>query len=223
MLKKFFILLVLLAIAGAGLGYYFWRRATQIPAWFEAETSTPAVAPPADFLQEKIRREVAQGNNGNGQKPIRVTLTAKELGQVLQGEVDRHLEVESVPRIQTQIRGEILEVGTVLDPQMLNNAPLPPGQQRIVERVLPLLPSQNQPFYVGIEGAPQLEAGQLIMTENSRIKIGELSFSVGDVAQRLNVPPEKLKQLLQVNLDQLNLQGLQIENGTVQLEVNSQP
>lgn len=222
MLKKFFILLVLLAIAGAGLGYYFWRRVTQIPAWFEAETSTPAVAPPADFLQEKIRREVAQGNNGDRQKPIRVTLTAKELGQVLQGEVNRQLEVESVPQIQTQIRGEILEVGTVLDPQMLNNAPLPPGQQRIVERVLPLLPSQNQPFYVGIEGAPQLEAGQLIMTENSRIKIGELSFSVGDVAQRLNVPPEKLKQLLQVNLDQLNLQGLQIENGTVQLEVNPQ-
>ncbi|MBD2653489.1 hypothetical protein H6G45_08285 [Synechocystis sp. FACHB-383] len=222
MLKKIFTLLVLLAIAGAGLGYYFWRRATQIPAWFEAETSTPAIAPPADFLQEKIRREVVQGNDGDRLEPVRVTLTEKELGQVLQGEVGRQLKMESVPRIQTQIREKSLEVGTVLDPNMLNNARLSPGQQRIVERVLPLLPSQNQPFYVGIEGAPQLEAGQLIMTENSRIKIGELSFSVADVAQRLNVPPEKLKQILQVNLDELNLQGLQIEDGTVKLEVSPQ-
>ncbi|QUS60681.1 hypothetical protein IQE94_00380 [Synechocystis sp. PCC 7339] len=222
MLKKIFILLVLLAIAGAGLGYYFWRRATQIPTWFEAETSTPSIATPANFLQEKIRREVAQENNGDRQEPVRVTLTEKELGQVLQGEVGRQLKMESVPRLQTQIRGESLEVGTVLDPQILTNAQLSPGQQRIVDQVLPLLPSQNQPFYVGIEGAPQLEAGQLIMTKNSRIKIGELSFSVGDVAQRLNIPPEKLNQLLQVNLEELNLQGLQIEDGTVQLEVNPQ-
>ncbi|MBE9197309.1 hypothetical protein IQ219_18810, partial [Synechocystis sp. LEGE 06083] len=160
--------------------------------------------------------------DGDRLEPVRVTLTAKELGQVLQGEVGRQLKLESVPRIQTQIREKSLEVGTVLDPNMLNNARLSPGQQRIVERVLPLLPSQNQPFYVGIEGAPQLEAGQLIMTENSRIKIGELSFSVADVAQRLNVPPEKLKQILQVNLDELNLQGLQIEDGTVKLEVSPQ-
>ncbi|MBE9204846.1 hypothetical protein IQ218_17180 [Synechocystis salina LEGE 06099] len=222
MLKKIFILLVLLAIAGAGLGYYFWRRATQIPAWFEAETSTPSIATPADFLQEKIRREVAQENNGDRQEPVRVTLTEKELGQVLQGEVGRQLKMESLPRLQTQIRGESLEVGTVLDSQMLTNAQLSPGQQRIVNRVLPLLPSQNQPFYVGLEGLPQLQAGQLIMTQNSRIKIGELSFSVGDVAQRLNIPPEKLNQLLQVNLEELNLQGLQIEDGTVQLEVNPQ-
>jgi hypothetical protein len=223
MLKKLFILLALGAIAGAGLGYYFWRQATQIPAWFEAETSTPSMAPPADFLREKISQEMAQKNDSDRQEPVRVTLTEKELGQVLQGEVGRQLKMESVPRLQTQIRGETLEVGTVLDPQMLNNAQLPPGQQRIVDQILPLLPSQNQPFYIGLEGAPQLEAGQLIMTENSRIKIGELSFGVGDMAQRLNIPPDKLNQLLQVNLDELNLQGLKIENGTVQLEVNSQP
>ncbi|WLT38498.1 hypothetical protein NON20_00955 [Synechocystis sp. B12] len=106
MLKKIFILLMLLAIAGAGLGYYFWRRATQIPAWFEAETSTPSIAPPADFLQEKIRQEIAQKNDGDRQEPVRVTLTEKELGQVLQGEVDRQLKMESIPRLQTQIRGK---------------------------------------------------------------------------------------------------------------------
>lgn len=220
MLKKIFILVMLLAIAGAGLGYYFWRRATQIPAWFEAETSTPSIAPPADFLQEKIRQEIAQKNDGDRQEPVRVTLTEKELGQVLQGEVDRQLNMESIPRLQTQIRGETLEVGTVLDPQMLDNAQLSPGQKRIVDRVLPLLPSQNQPFYVALEGTPQLAAGQLIMTENSRIKIGELSFRIGDMAQRLNIPPEKLNQLLQVNLDELNLQGVQVQDGMMQLEVN---
>lgn len=220
MLKKIFILVMLLAIAGAGLGYYFWRRATQIPAWFEAETSTPSIAPPADFLQEKIRQEIAQKNDGDRQEPVRVTLTEKELGQVLQGEVDRQLKMESIPRLQTQIRGETLEVGTVLDPQMLDNAQLSPGQKRIVDRVLPLLPSQNQPFYVALEGTPQLAAGQLIMTENSRIKIGDLSFRIGDMAQRLNIPPEKLNQLLQVNLDELNLQGVQVQDGMMQLEVN---
>ncbi|QHV00813.1 hypothetical protein [Synechocystis sp. CACIAM 05] len=220
MLKKFFILVMLLAIAGAGLGYYFWRRATQIPAWFEAETSTPSIAPPADFLQEKIRQEIAQKNDGDRQEPVRVSLTEKELGQVLQGEVNRQLKMESIPRLQTQIRGETLEVGTVLDPQMFDNAQLSPGQKRIVDRVLPLLPSQNQPFYVALEGTPQLAAGQLIMTENSRIKIGELSFRIGDMAQRLNIPPEKLNQLLQVNLDELNLQGVQVQDGMMQLEVN---
>lgn len=223
MLKKLFTFLILLAIAGAGLGYYFWRQATQIPAWFEAETSTPSIAPPADFLREKIRQEMAQRNDGDRQKPVKVTLTEKELGQVLQGEVGRQLKVESVPKLQTQIRGETLEVGTVLDPQMLNNAQLSPGQQRIVDRVLPLLPSQNQPFYVGVEGTPQLQAGQLMMTENSRIKIGGLSFKAGDMAQRLNIPPEKLNQLLQVNLDELNLQGVQVQDGMVQLEVNPRP
>lgn len=223
MLKKLFTFLILLAIAGAGLGYYFWRQATQIPAWFEAETSTPSIAPPADFLREKISQEMLQKNDDDRRELVRITLTEKELGQILQGKVGRQLKVESLPRLQTQIRGETLEVGTVLDPQMLNNAQLSPGQKRIVDQVLPLLASQNQPFYIGLEGTLQLQAGQLIMTENSRIKIGELSFSVGDMAQRLNIQPEKLNQLLQVNLDELNLQGLQVQDGTVQLEVNPQP
>ncbi|AIE73788.1 MULTISPECIES: hypothetical protein [unclassified Synechocystis] len=221
MLKKILIFLVLSAIAGVGVSYYFWQRATRIPAWFEAEKSSLPMSVPEDLLQEKIHQEVAQA--GDRQKPIEVTLTEKELGQVLQTKVGNQLSHgQSVPRIQTRIKEERLEVGTVLDPEMLNNSQLSPDQQRIIDRVLPLLPNQNQPFYIGIEGNPQVQQGQLLLAENSRIKIGDLSFSVDDVAQRLNIPREKLNGLLQINVNDLDLEDLQIQDGTMRLQVNAQ-
>jgi hypothetical protein len=219
MLKKIIVFLALTAIAGGGVAYYFWHRATQIPAWFEPEISVAPTSTPEDFLQERIRQEVA--NAPNPQEPVKVSLTGAELGQALNTEVSRQLKnVPSLPPLQAQITEKTLEVGTVVDPQMLNNAQLSPGQAKILERVMPLLPSRNQPFYVGIEGQPQISQGQLLLTKNSRIKIGDLSFNIKEVSQRLNIPQEKLNKLLQMNMEQLNLQDLQLQNGEILLEVN---
>ena len=219
MFKKILIFLAIMAIAGGGVAYYFWHRATQIPAWFEPEISVAPTPTPENFLQQRIRQEMANAPSLQG--PVNVSLTGTELGQALNSEVSRQLKnVKSLPPLQAQIREKTVEVGTVVDPQMLNNAQLSPGQARILERVMPLLPSQNQPFYVGIEGQPQISQGQLLLTENSRIKIGDLSFNITEVSQRLNIPPEKLNELLQMNVEQLNLQDLQLQDGEILLKVN---
>lgn len=225
MFKKILIFLAITAIAGGGVVYYFWHRATQIPNWIEPKISVAPNPPnpkPEKSLQEKIRQEVVNNpNSPNSQEPVNVTVTRAELGQALNDKVGQQFKnVESLPPLQAQIREKTVEVGTVVDPEMLKNAQLSPGQTKILERVLPLLPSQKQPFYVGIEGQPQISQGQLLLKEDSRIKIGDLSFSMAEVSQRLKIPPEKLNELLQMNIEQLNLQDLQLQNGEILLKIN---
>ena len=52
------------------------------------------------------------------------------------------------------------------------------------------------------------------------MRIGNLTFSLSEVAQKLGVPRDRLQQSLNLNIDELNLQDLQFKDNEVILKVN---
>ena len=91
----------------------------------------------------------------------------------------------------------------------------------MVARVVSKFPQlKDQDIYVGIEGKPKLENGQLTLPNNSQVRIGNLTFSLSEVAQKLGVPRDRLQQSLNLNIDELNLQDLQFKDNEVILKVN---
>lgn len=215
MVKKLLLVLGLGAIALGGVGYHFWRQATYIPAWVEAEPNLP-VNTTADILRV-IRQQVQRSAD-----PVQVELDSQQLGQILTSEAQRKFPPEQpLPSIRTRIESNSLEVGAVVNEQMLASEQLSPGQKKIIARVLPLLPPDRKSVYVGIVGTPEVRDGEMRLSDNAQIKIGNLSFSVQELAQRLQVSPTKVEQLMRLDLGSINIEDLQLENDQLVLQVGS--
>ncbi|MGL5032894.1 MAG: hypothetical protein ACRC6M_03730, partial [Microcystaceae cyanobacterium] len=125
-----------------------------------------------------------------------------------------------VPTVQTQINADSLKIGAVINPKQLESANLSPSQRDLVSKVTASFPQlQDQEFYLGIEGKTNLENGKISLTKDSQIKVGNLRFTVAEIAQRLAIPPEKVQQALQLNLDQFAIADLQLEQEKVRFKV----
>ncbi|MFM7572698.1 MAG: hypothetical protein ACKO4S_06105 [Snowella sp.] len=243
MFKKLLIGIIFLGTGGAGIAYYLWTQATALPSWFQGQSSdpqsfaqppqltlpstdvTPAIASTKQKIQQKVQTAIQ--NQGMNQIPedIAVSLNAQDFNQLLQAEISNQLQSRKIspvlPQIQANLANNNLELGTVINPVKLKTLDLPRRQQAMVARVVSKFPQlKDQDIYVGIEGKPKLENGQLTLPNNSQVRIGNLTFSLSEVAQKLGVPRDRLQQSLNLNIDELNLQDLQFKDNEVILKVN---
>ena len=243
MFKKLLIGVIFLGAGAVGLAYYFWTQATALPSWFQGQSSdpqsfvqtpqqsppstdsTPAIATTKETIQQKV--ETAIQDRGISQMPedVAVSLNAQDFNQLVQAEISSQLQSRKIapllPNIQTNLENNNLELGTVINPAKLKTLDLPRKQQAMVERVVSKFPQlKDQDIYIGIEGQPKLENGQLTLPNNSQVRIGNLTFTLSEVAQKLGVDPTRLQQSLNLNIDELNLQDLQFKENEVILKVN---
>jgi hypothetical protein len=243
MFKKLLIGVIFLGAGTAGLAYYFWTQATALPSWFQGQSSdpksfvqssqesspsnnlTPAIASTKQKIQQKV--ETAIQDRGTSQIPedVSVSLNAQDFNQLIQAEISTQLQSRKIspilPNIQANLENNNLELGTVINPAKLKTLDLPRRQQAMMERVVSKFPQlRDQDIYVGIEGQPKLKNGQLTLPNNSQVRIGNLTFTLSEVAQKLGVPRDRLQQSLNLNIDELNLQDLQFKENEVILKVN---
>jgi hypothetical protein len=59
---------------------------------------------------------------------------------------------------------------------------------------------ENKEIYLGLTGKPKIENGQLLLDDNTQVKLGNLSFSISEISQRLGIPQETLQQKLRLSL-----------------------
>jgi hypothetical protein len=218
--KRLFIGLCLLLGATVGIAFYFWQRATQLPAWYQAETkaSTAMVLTNSEQAEQqrqavlnKVEAAVQQARGGD---PVEVQLDQQEINDLMRAEWSRSaatLKVApAVEGIKTEIRNGKVESGAVVNLKKLPSDQLSQREQAILEQVLTVFPALgDRPLYVGIEGTPRVENGQLVLDESTRIRLGELRFSLSDVAGRLGIAPEQLQE--RINLE-LQLGGVRVQD-----------
>ena len=231
--KKLLILAGGLLLISAAVIYYFWRQATTIPDWYQQEMASPTspVSPinPETLLQQKLQaaKEQSAQNPGPLPKQLDIRLKPQELNQIFQAELaqisaPRNIPATSLPNIRTQVSPDRLEVGTVVNPQSLQRLNLGPPEQALLAKLSQQFPQlQTQDLYLGIAGKPQVQQDALVLPLDSTIQIGQLSFSLAELAQQLQIPPERLQQGLALPLGQLNLRNLQLNNNEVILQVDS--
>lgn len=175
-------------------------------------------------IQKKVQTTIQQQGNIQPQQDINVTLKTQDFNQLIQSEISNKLRSrsrETLPNIQANIEKNNLEIGTVINTNKLESLELPRQQQAMIERVVTKFPQlKDQDIYVGIEGKPKLKNGQLTLPNNSQVKIGKLTFTLSEIAQKLGVSTERLQQGLNLDINSLNLRDLQLTNDEVILKVN---
>ncbi|BFM39534.1 hypothetical protein [Synechocystis sp. LKSZ1] len=231
--KKLLLLAGGLLLVSAAIIYYFWRQATTIPDWYQREMALPSslASPinPETLLQQKLQAAKEQSSQNPGSVPTQLDIRLKpqELNQVLQAELaqisaPRHLPTALLPQLKTQVKADQLEVGTVISPQSLQGLNLGPREQALLEKLRQQFPQlQTQDLYLGIAGKPQVQQNTLILPVDSTIKVGQLRFTLAEMAQQLQIPPERLQKGLALPMGQLNLRNLQLNNNEVILQVDS--
>ena len=236
MLKKLLFWLGGAFVVSGAIAYYFWQEATSIPQWYQ--TSQPeAVNPPVSEpdlpppVVQKIAEQIQQQSQGNPSpnQAIAVNLSYPEVNQWLTTEINQQLRTQtarvlpSAPIVQTQLKDNRLEIGTVINSQQLTSAKFSRSQQAIIDRLMTNFPQlQNQTFYLGVEGKPQVKDGQLVLDNNSQVRVGNLTLSVTEVAQKMGVSPRTLQRALTIDLGNVNLQDWQFQDQNVLLKVAPQ-
>ena len=236
MIKKLLLLLLISLGTIAAIAYYFWQQATSIPQWYQtSKTETvnqPATEPPLpNPIEQKIAEQIQQQRQDkqSSNQAVSVNLSYPEVNQWLSQEINQQVRTQAaktlpeLPTIQTQLQANRLEMGTVINTQQLTSAKLSRSQQAMVTRLMSRFPQlQNQTVYVGVVGNPQLREGQLVLDQNSQVRIGNLTFSVPEVAKKLGVSPKSLQRALTLDLGDRNLQDWQLQDQNVMLKIDPQ-
>lgn len=155
-------------------------------------------------------------------KNVEIQFSDREFNDMLQVElaekIDNSQDIALLPKIHTTIESGKIETGTVVN---LSELPISQGnskEQAAMAKVLDKLPfAKNQDIYVGLSGTPTIDNGTLTLGENPEVKIGNLTFTVAEVANKLGVSPEKLAQKLNiaVEMGQLKVDNMEVKDDRV--------
>ena len=102
----------------------------------------------------------------------------------------------------------MVNLGSVPANEMSSN------ERSVVTKLIQTFPALgDRNVYIGLEGKPTVMNGQVMLGEDTRIKIGDLSFTASELSQRLGIPEDQIrKQInLEIQLGRLRASDIQLE------------
>ena len=232
MLKKIGLVAFLLLLGGGGWLANTWQQVTQLPDWYSRDSTAAEPKPsvlrsaqvddPSEVdnlafkLQKKVDRVLMANPSGRQQIPT-VKLTAQEFNQFvvtsLPTEARSPEVISSVKAINTEIRDSRIKSGVILDTATLPLDQLPPDYRLAVTSLLQSFPAlRDKEIYIGMEGQPRLQQRKIVFGENARLVVGNLRFSYGDISDRINIPPEVIEQMVNLQLGRLQVEDLDFKD-----------
>jgi hypothetical protein len=232
-----FLLVTTGIVVGTASGvYYFWRQLTQLPEWYtKGETSPKTYAQiqkSADAVEKRIEAKVLASPQSVQVSPntiaapnalpdqpsqenssVQVALNSQELNDLLVTKITEKSGGQPLPNsvkgFHTVVKDDKLKTGAVVDVKELKDSGLGSKQQALLTEITQKIPMNDRKVYIGVEGKPEMQNGKLRFDQNAKIQIGNMSFTIAEVASRLGVPPEKVQD--QLNLE-MKLRGLDIKD-----------
>jgi hypothetical protein len=216
----------LAAVLGIGCAtvYYFWHQATKLPDWYADQSAQSLVTAdlPANVakVDQKIKSETQRSRASGTTNNVEVQLSGEEINELMVAKLAQKTGTAQLPTaikaVNTQINGDQLKTGAVIDLAALPTGDLDPQEKAWIDEINQKFPTlANRKIYVGIEGKPQVDEGQLIFDNSMKVQLGELSFTLTELAQRLEVPEAKLQEKLdlKLKLGDLNVQQIEVQGG----------
>jgi hypothetical protein len=157
---------------------------------------------------------VARQGAQSPKKDVAVKLNKSELNDLVASDFVRKNDgsklAQAVRAVNTEVQNGKIESGAVVSLANIPVNQLQDGEKDTLSRIFDAFPAlREQDVYIAIEGEPTVENGQLKFGENSRIRLGNLSFTASEIAQRLGVPEEEVRK--RINLE-LQLRGLDVND-----------
>lgn len=212
------------ALLGVAIGvpYYFWQQATATPDWYGDRASIQLDdAAAVQNAQQRVAAKIATAQpqpDGTHE----VYLTQQDVTAIAVTEIDhlaKHTQLtDAIQSVNSTIQNGRIESGAVINLAKVGTANLSQTERDIISQVRQTFPGLvNREIYVGVEGQPTIQNGQLQFDDSLRIKIGNVSLTAADVAQKLGVSEATLWRSLNRELGALQVKEAQVSGDQLRL------
>lgn len=221
-MKRLFWAIAILIGLASGILFYLWQQATATPSWYRnpagIRLNDPAAVQQAkDLVTAKMAKAKPQANGTH-----ELYLTDKDVNAIAItgiGTLAKHTPLTAaIESVNSTIQDGRIESGAVINLADVSLSSLNPTERNLVSQLKAQFPGLvNREIYVGIEGRPIVQNGQLQFDDSLRIKIGNLSLTAADAAQRLGLSEATLQKVLHQELGTLQIEDVQVIDDQVRL------
>jgi hypothetical protein len=234
-MKKILIKLILLTlVGGAGGLYYLWYQATELPEEYVQAISTnktdsPDIPlPPAKIIEQvtasknKIIQPIERAQVG---QKVAVKLNDRDLNNLVVARLANSQANKQVPAgvkgINTNIKDGKIHTGALVNLGQLAKDSQPGSQAAALSKLTDRLPFlKDRDVYIGIVGKPVVEGHKIKFDQATQIRVGNMNFTIAQLAENLGVSQEKIQQLIDLKLQQQNLQVDRVNLNDNQIEID---
>ncbi|AFY79686.1 MAG: hypothetical protein IGR93_14445 [Hydrococcus sp. C42_A2020_068] len=207
MFKKLLIIFLLAIVGGFAAGFYYWRQFAAEPDWYKTQ----------NINTKNEHLEITS--------QIPLQLNREDVNQLLAKKISENSQssqlLQSAKSIKANLENDTLEIGGVFNPSEISEDSLDETQKAILDKTIQTFPQlKDLNIYVGIVGQPKFENGRLTLDKDSKLKVGNLTFSIDEIAPKFGLSPDKLDRYLEQELAKLNIQGIQVENDKMMIKIS---
>jgi hypothetical protein len=227
-------LLAVTLVGGIGIIYYVWQQAIKVPDEYletntdQQENSLPlpsqpiATIKPAAVIQQKITMPIVRAKVG---QKVTVKLNNKDLNNLVVTKLataDPNQQLPSgIKGIKTKIKDGKIYVGALVNLDRLAQDQRSSSQSAALGKITEKLTFlKDRDVYVGITGKPIIAGDRLKFAPDTQIKLGNMSFTIDQLAENLGVAPAKIQQAIDLQLSQQNfkIDRINIDKDNLEIE-----
>ncbi len=233
MSKIIFKLLGVGLIATIGGAYYVWQQAIQVPEEYskaDADDKTDSQVPlqpdriteRAAVTKQKIAAPLDRARSG---QKVNVKLSDRDINNLVVAKLATSQQNKQVPvgikGIKTNIKDGKIYTGAMVNLDQLVHSSKPGSQTAALSKLTDKLTFlKGRDVYVGIVGKPTVEGDRVKFSTDTQIKIGNMNFTLAQLAENLGVSSAKLQQTLDLQLQQQNFKvnRINLDNNGLAIE-----
>lgn len=213
---------LLIALLGVGVlsFLYYWNQSTKLPEWYSSErgdspkqTNSQETEAIRKKLVEKVEASTRASEKAS-RKDVEVKLSQNELNDLLAlkiAENSNNKLLKSVKGSNTTIKDGTVESGVVANLSQIPAEQLGGNEQTMLKKLVQIFPHlKDQEVYIGIEGKPKIENNKIKFDEQTKIKLGDLKFSMSELSNQLGIPREELEKNLSLELGKLKVSDVEL-------------
>jgi hypothetical protein len=234
-MKKIIIKLIVVAFVGTiGSLYYVWQEATKIPDEYTQASSIDAIDSQSLPLQPSQITERATVSNRKITAPIEqarvgqkvtVKLSDRDLNNLVVANLAASQPTKQLPiginGIKTNIKDGKVYAGAMVNLDKLAQNGRSASQTAALKKLTDKLTFlKERDVYIGISGKPIVNGSQIKLDPSTQIKVGNMKFTIAQLAETLAVSPDKIQQAISLQLQQPNFKvdRINIDNNGLAIE-----
>ena len=218
MSKIIFKLLALILVLGGGGLYYVWQQAIKLPDDYvkEAIDPKPGIKVPqlqpnqitarAAVSKQKLVAPIEQAQIG---QKVDIKLSNRDLNNLVIAKLATSQPSKQLPigvrGVKTNVKDGKIHIGALVNLAQLAQGKVSGRQTAALTKLTDKLTFlKNRDVFVGIVGTPIVEGSKVKFSEDTEIKVGGMNLTIAQLADNLGVAPEKIQQMIDLQLQQKN-------------------
>ena len=229
MQKIIFKSLAVILVLGIGSLYYVWQEAIKVPDEYIKEVAndrSQTQSLPLDPSQITARAAVSNQKITTsidraqvGQK-VDIKLSDRDLNNLVLSKLATSQPTKQIPTgvkgVKTNIKDGKIHIGALINLGELAESSTPGSQTAALSKLTDKLTFlKDRDVFIGIVGTPIIKFG-----EDTEIKVGNMNFTIAQLAENLGVSPAKIQQTIDLQLQQKNfkIDRVNLENNGLSIE-----